>query len=206
MSHETFELIQLLDKSDISTQLALQCAPLISGIKISNLLIIHPAGVCQLDKILQGSMLSYYMLAESEDKTVLLLFHKRSLEEYLLLPDNLTLLKEMGYQRFGMYDILPVFALRYQNYLAVRQDFPHEMGVLLGYPIEDVRGFIDHNGKNFIFSGYWKVYGNPALKMQLFRSYERAKHTLVQLISEGAHMSDIIHFYYHKQMLSEAAG
>lgn len=206
MSHETFELIQNLDRTDIGTQLALQCAPLISGIKISNLLIIHPSSVCQLDNILTGSTLSYYILAESKEKVVLLLFHKRSLEEYLFLPDNLALLKDMGYTHFRLYDILPVFSLRYQNYLAVHKDFPHEMGVLLGYPIEDVRGFIDNNGKDFLFSGYWKVYADPALKMQLFRSYEHAKHTLVQLISNGAHISDIIHIYHHKHVLSEAAG
>ena len=206
MSQETFALIQNLDKKDIGTQLALQCAPLISGIKISNLLIIPPSGVCQLYEILEKTMLSYYILAKSSKRVVLLLFHQRSLEEYLLLPDNLALLKDMGYQHFGLYDILPIFSLRYQNYLAVHKDFPHEMGILLGYPIEDVRGFIDNNGQNFLYSGYWKVYENPALKMQLFRSYEHAKHNLVRLIHSGAHISDIIHIYYHKQMLSEAAG
>lgn len=206
MSQETFALIQNLDKKDIGTQLALQCAPLISGIKISNLLIIPPSGVCQLHEILEKTMLSYYILAKSSKRVVLLLFHQRSLEEYLLLPDNLALLKDMGYQHFGLYDILPIFSLRYQNYLAVHKDFPHEMGILLGYPIEDVRGFIDNNGQNFLYSGYWKVYENPALKMQLFRSYEHAKHNLVKLIHSGAHISDIIHIYYHKQVLSEAAG
>ena len=37
-------------------------------------------------------------------------------------------------------------------------DFPHEIGLLLGYPPEDVSGFIENGGKNFLCSGYWKVY------------------------------------------------
>ena len=38
--------------------------------------------------------------------------------------------------------------------------FPHEMGVLLGYPVEDVRGFMEQNGQNALYQGYWKVYAH----------------------------------------------
>ena len=40
MSQEVFELVQGMDLKSIETQIALQCAPLISGLKVSNLLII----------------------------------------------------------------------------------------------------------------------------------------------------------------------
>ena len=40
------------------------------------------------------------------------------------------------------------------------EDFPHEIGLFLSYPIEDVLGFIENRGKNYILNGYWKVYGN----------------------------------------------
>ena len=32
--------------------------------------------------------------------------------------------------------------------------FPHEIGLLLGYPVEDVLGFIRHQGKNYLYTGY----------------------------------------------------
>ena len=38
MSHEVFAIVQGMDLKNIETQLALQCAPLITGLKISNLL------------------------------------------------------------------------------------------------------------------------------------------------------------------------
>ena len=38
-------------------------------------------------------------------------------------------------------------------------DFPHEIGVFLGYPLEDVVGFIRHRGKCFTCCGCWKSYG-----------------------------------------------
>lgn len=43
------------------------------------------------------------------------------------------------------------------------QQFPHEMGLLLGYPIEDVVGFMEHSGKEYLYSGYWKVYENVSI-------------------------------------------
>ncbi len=39
-------------------------------------------------------------------------------------------------------------------------EFPHEVGIFLDYPIEDILGYIEHEGKNCQVSGYWKVYSN----------------------------------------------
>ncbi|MFQ7119107.1 MAG: DUF3793 family protein, partial [Intestinibacter sp.] len=39
---------------------------------------------------------------------------------------------------------------------------PHEIGLFLGYPLCDVKGFIYNNGKNYKFSGPWKVYDNES--------------------------------------------
>ena len=36
--------------------------------------------------------------------------------------------------------------------------FPHEIGLFLGYPFEDVMGFIENKGENYLCSGCWKVY------------------------------------------------
>ena len=40
MSTEILEIVQQMDLHNAETQLALQCAPLIAGVKISNLLIV----------------------------------------------------------------------------------------------------------------------------------------------------------------------
>lgn len=47
--------------------------------------------------------------------------------------------------------------------LAVSIDFPHEIGLFLGYPLGDVIGFIENHGQNCLCSGVWKVYTNPEL-------------------------------------------
>ena len=38
------------------------------------------------------------------------------------------------------------------------KNFPHEIGVFLGYPLDDVIGFIEH--KPYYLVGDWKVYQN----------------------------------------------
>ena len=39
-------------------------------------------------------------------------------------------------------------------------EFPHEVGLFLSYPPEDVKGFIAHRANDFKCAGLWKVYGN----------------------------------------------
>ena len=41
-------------------------------------------------------------------------------------------------------------------------EFPHEVGLLLRYPPEDGKGFIDHRANGFKCAGLWKVYGDEA--------------------------------------------
>ena len=41
-----------------------------------------------------------------------------------------------------------------------REDFPHEIGLFLSYPPEDVQGFIDNRAHNYKRICAWKVYGD----------------------------------------------
>ncbi|MEI3591309.1 MAG: DUF3793 family protein [Lachnospiraceae bacterium] len=74
MSQETWEILCEMEADDVELQLALQCAPLITGLKISNLLTISPEGFTQVGRIVEGSVLSLYPLLETEEKMVILLY------------------------------------------------------------------------------------------------------------------------------------
>lgn len=52
-------------------------------------------------------------------------------------------------------------------------EFPHEIGLFLGYPPEDVRGFIEHNAKGCKCVGCWKVYGDVEKAQDLFAKYKK---------------------------------
>ena len=192
MREEVFELVKGLDLKDIETQLAMQCAPVIMGLKISNLLIIPNENTDKVRKILEGSNLSSRILFVQKEKTILLVYREDCLIKYLLQNKIKELLWQLGYREFELEKLLSVFSGRYIRYCRYGGNFPHEMGVLLGYPIEDVIGFMENEGKNFLYTGYWKVYANIGEKIHLFQEFESAKETLIQLVAMGVSIMEVI--------------
>lgn len=195
MSQEIYEIVKGMDLENIETQLALQCAPLIPGLKVSNLLIISKGNEEVVKRILNRTGISYYRLIQTRTKTTFLLFRRNELEEFLSDENVRNVLMKAGYKSLQIDKILRTFSLRYEAYIQGDKSFPHEMGLLLGYPVEDVVGFVENNGKNFLYSGYWKVYENQKAKVKLFDKFKVAEETLIHLLSNGLSMSDIIDIY-----------
>ena len=52
------------------------------------------------------------------------------------------------------------------------EEFPHEIGLFLGYPPEDVAGFMTNRGKNCKCVGCWKVYGDEYAARRRFAAYQ----------------------------------
>ena len=72
-----------------------------------------------------------------------------------------------------------------KQYASGEQGFPHEIGVFLGYPVEDVEGYMQNDGKNFLLVGYWKVYGEKEQALRLFASYDEAREQTVREVLAG---------------------
>ena len=185
MSQEVFQIMQNMDMEAVESQLALQCAPVLAGLKISNLLNIHKAKVCILKKLLKGTKLSYFVLLENANRVAILIYQSNALYQYLMLPEVSKFLKREGYNVNDVQEMFVLLSYRYKQYMYQKKDFPHEMGLFLGYPLEDVQGFIQNEGKSFLCSGYWKVYKDKETKMRLFRQYEQAKEWMILFVSNG---------------------
>lgn len=178
------------DKLDL--KMAMQCAPLITGLKTSNLLNIDREDYDDMKEIVKNTPLSWYLLYETDNKVTVLLFHRRKLVSYLMKDKVRDMLRKDGYTDLTFSNILARFSARYREYMITKSLFPHEMGLLLGYPTEDVEGFIEHQGDKCLCVGYWKVYANREKKERLFVMFEQAKERLIQLLSYGYRMVDII--------------
>ena len=65
--------------------------------------------------------------------------------------------------------------LEYANQQTFKGDesgeFPHEVGLFLSYPPEDVKGFIENRAANAKCTGVWKVYGDEEQARQTFARY-----------------------------------
>ena len=62
---------------------------------------------------------------------------------------------------------------RLRKRLGESREFPHEIGLFLGYPVEDVKGFIENKAACAKCSGCWKVYGDEKKAKQLFAQYKK---------------------------------
>lgn len=93
MRQEVFEIVQKMDKDNIRTQMAMQCAPLITGLKVANLLIIPSKNEEFVGAILDGTDISYMRLAKSECKTTFFLYREASLTVWLTKAENRVLLR-----------------------------------------------------------------------------------------------------------------
>lgn len=52
-------------------------------------------------------------------------------------------------------------------------DFPHEIGLFLGYPCEDVKGFIENKAACAKCVGCWKVYGDADKAQKQFDRFKK---------------------------------
>lgn len=192
MSTEVFELLWSMDRQKVELQIVLQCAPTIAGLKTSNLLIVPKSQEDKVRYVLRQVGLSGYRLVYDRKRVVFLVFNREALINYLSTNEVKDFLKDYGYRTDAFGYCLRYFQERYDCYIHNRREFPHEMGVFLGYPLCDVKGFIENGGDGFKISGYWKVYDNAENTQRLFEEFDDIKDEMVRKLSGGYTIKDII--------------
>ncbi len=200
MSKETLNLMMSLNQKELETQIGLQCAPLLTGVKISNLLTADRKFRSDIIRLFQKTAVSCYLLYESDQKVTFLLYIKEQLIQYLDKEDVRRLMEKFGYYH-GSGEPIPLgsflrqVSVRYRAHMEKKAGFPHEIGLMLGYPAEDVIGFIENNGQNCLYIGYWKVYSKPAERRRIFDGYNRAREQVIRMISGGMNIRNILERY-----------
>lgn len=167
-----------------------QCAPTLAGMKPGSIfcfnhspLEVSRQKVCQWNKQLAPFGLTVQILLERPGSSSVIVFvyrHNR-LEQMLSDDAYQSFLAEAGYERTNLDDLLEQLAQR----LRTQPEFPHEIGVFLGYPLRDVIGFIENHGRNFTCCGFWKSYGDPAEMQVCFACYRRCIQTYVAMFEQG---------------------
>lgn len=64
-------------------------------------------------------------------------------------------------------------------------EFPHEIGLFLGYPPEDVDGFIENKADGCKCVGYWKVYGDVKTAKKTFEKYKKCTDVYCNQYAKG---------------------
>lgn len=107
-----------------------------------------------------------------------ILFYKTDLlNSYLQKHQTSSFLKKIGYPE-GM-DVEKCLEILKSGFVSF---CPHEVGVFLGIPLEDVKGFIENKGKGSLVNSYWKVYHNMEQALHTFALYDDAKEIVINSI------------------------
>ena len=140
------ELSHVKWKKCMQMQMAMHCAPVLAGLKPSNAVTLDYIDSKELIQSLAGSDIKCGLIYSGNGKCLWLLYREQQVNQYLMDSENQRFLKHCGYSSFQIQNILYTLKNRYRLYKAGQADFPHELGLILGYPLCDVIGFIKNNG------------------------------------------------------------
>lgn len=175
----------------LRSQLVLQCAPFLKGIKAAAIINLTSRGGEMLKKVLAGTGISHKVIDVRKKRCLVFLYRKTAFERHMGRRENVEFLAGFGYTEGSAEEMLGRLADRIGMYAGRELVFPHEIGVFLDYPLADVEGFIRNAGRDYLLSGYWKVYHDPDGARELFRAYDRARDCAVRELLQGKGMSEI---------------
>jgi len=180
------------------------CAPVLRGIKISNLVSCSNQAYPQLkkeveflDRRFEPFGLKCKILCECQKFALVFIYSEKKLGSFLSLHENEHYLEKSGYKNahknaVDLDAMLLELSLRLKS--ASCNGFPHEIGIFLGYPLEDVIGFEENHGENFKYSGYWKVYGDLENSKRIFKSYDQCGKKCKELAMKGFSIEEVINY------------
>lgn len=162
-------------RCELEKLLANHCAPVFCHKKASNLVAARRELLEALPEVLAGSSISWMKLCGCKKYCHILFYDRERLERYLKREEHQNFLGGHGYAGRTLEEQLTLLAERYESYQKHGSAFPHEIGLFLEYPLADIEGFIEHQGKDALESGYWKVYGDVEQARAAFRLYDELK-------------------------------
>ncbi|MBQ4465145.1 MAG: DUF3793 family protein [Oscillospiraceae bacterium] len=169
------------------TKLAIHTAPTLMGIKCANLFSMSLTPELAEDYLADFQERSGHnglrirAVCHCGERVLLYVYHERLLSTWLSREDVQAFLRQYGYTPEMTLDEM----LRILGSRITCGSFPHEIGVFLGYPLEDIRGFIENEGRNCLLCGVWKVYSDPESAQQKFQIYGRCREILCDKLHQG---------------------
>lgn len=174
-----------------AVQLAMYGAPLLRGIKPAALIMAERGEAADIGAALENTDITCFFLKGRGERTALYLYRKKELGSCLASGEVRKFLCRFGYMSYDVEAVLGCFSERIGLYHGGSMEFPHEVGVLLGYPLPDVKGFIKNRGTNYLMNGYWKVYQNVEETAGLFKRFDRERERAVRDVIAGKEIAEI---------------
>lgn len=123
------------------------------------------------------------------DRAIIVLFYKEDILKSSLESEiTECYLSKFGYaSNMSIDKKLKLLKERYQNNVC-----PHELGLFLGFPLEDVKMFIEYPNMECLICGYWKVYNDENGALKKFKDFDDAKLEIINKVCKVSPSVEIL--------------
>ncbi|MGO1469998.1 MAG: DUF3793 family protein [Tissierella sp.] len=171
------------------------CSPTLAGIKTGNLFSYSfdcikklETQTKKLNVILNPKGVYIRILRNKSNRVLVYVYRPKKLVSDFLNKDIRNFLYGYGYTDFDANNCIDKLSKKlYEN-----EVFPHEIGLFLEYPLNDVKGFIENNGQNYKYAGIWKVYSDESKAKEIFKRYKLCTKTYCERLAEGLSVEQLI--------------
>ncbi len=179
-------------------QVVVHCAPTLKGIKPGNLFSAPIQSEAEmnlqvriLNRLLGPKGVRVVPMQHSASRALIYVYRPSQLEKYFHSEEVSKLLRHFGYSPDSAGTCVARLRRKMKGSNQGQGSFPHEVGLFLGYPAEDVNGFIEHRAKDFKLVGTWKVYGDSAAAERRFRAFKQCTSYCVKRYEQGVPIEQI---------------
>lgn len=152
------------------------CSPTLAGMKTGNMFVCRYDSIDEMrdfvrhwNRVLSGKGLRVLPLRYKENSALIYIYRPAKLRKDLADERACRILHDRGYAMETPERCIARLVKR----LSDCEEFPHEIGLFLGYPPEDVGGFIENKACNCKCCGCWKVYGDVQTAQKTFAKYKK---------------------------------
>lgn len=164
------------------------CSPTLAGLKTGNMFTCRYESRTDMNnalrlwnKTLSGKGIRLLPLRYNGKTALLYIYRPSKLERDLRDTTAREILNRQGYD-----DLEPEHCVvRLIKRMGEYGDFPHEIGLFLGYPPEDVSGFMENNAGGCKYAGLWKVYGDADAAKKTFAKFEKCTRVYSEQYAKG---------------------
>lgn len=152
------------------------CAPTLAGLKTGSIFTCPCESreallesLRQMNRRLKVKGLRLLPLRFSENRALVYVYRPQKLRADLNDETACGILASQGYCPGSCEQCVGQLARKLRS----QKEFPHEIGLFLGYPPEDVHGFIEKGPDECKCTGCWKVYGDEEAAKKKFAQYKK---------------------------------
>ena len=161
------------------------CSPTLANLKTGNLFSMDcpfaHSQVEQWNKQLNPKGIFARIIQRTGGRCVIYVYRREMLDKDLHSTEIQEFLASYGYD-----DFTPDGAInRLCSRMRFHDDFPHEIGAFLSYPLNDILGFIENKGQNCKLCGIWKVYDDVEGAQRQFTRFKKCRDVYTRMWKSG---------------------